>query len=149
MLDYLGEADYTGIDADEETIAAHAGSIGREVIQSWRVEGAAAIALLHHLDDAEAEALFRAAAAMLKSGASMTFDCLRLSPQNPIAAFLIALDLGNTTRTREQYVSLAKRSFARIESNLHHDLLRGPYNLCVMVCSRGAQNHRRSSCAPA
>jgi 2-polyprenyl-3-methyl-5-hydroxy-6-metoxy-1,4-benzoquinol methylase len=149
MLDYLGEADYTGIDADEGYIAnarrrygARGQFIhGRAEEAAGRIGGKAdivlAIALLHHLDDAQAEALFRAAASMLKpDGRMITVDCVYLSPQNPIGRLLIALDRGKSTRTREQYVRLATRSFDTAESYLHHDFLRVPYDHCVMVCSQ-------------
>ena len=147
MVDYLGDVDYTGIDADEGYIASarrrYGGRAeffhGRAEEAAARIAGKAdivlAIALLHHLDDAEAEALFRAAAIMLKpDGRLVTFDCVRLSPQNPIARLLIALDRGKSIRTREQYILLAERSFDTVESYLHHDLLRVPYDHCIMVC---------------
>lgn len=156
MLDYLGNVDYTGIDADEGYIADARGRYGTRAAfihghaeeAAGRIAGKAdivlAIAVLHHLDDAQARALFRAAAAMLKAdGRLITSDCVYLSPQNPIARFLIALDRGKSTRTREQYVTLAKGSFERVESHLHHDMLRVPYDHCVMVCSKPSTGGER------
>ncbi len=148
MLEYLGEVDYTGIDIDAGYIESARRRYGKraeficdraeEAVE--RLAGKADLvlgkALLHHLDDPQARAFLRAAAAILKPGGRLiTFDNVHLSPQRRVARLLIALDRGKNVRTLDQYVALAKQSFASVESYLHHDLLRVPYDHCVMVCS--------------
>lgn len=149
MLEYLGDVSYTGIDLDPAYIKSARRRYGsraeficgraEEAISS--LSGQADIvlgkALLHHLDDTQADAFLRAAAAILKpEGRLITFDHVSLPVQHPVARLLIALDRGKSGRTRELYVDLAKRSFGNVDSYLHHDLLRLPYDHLVMVCGK-------------
>lgn len=151
MLPYLEGTDYIGIDLDPNYIEAATrtyGSRGRflqgDVAQvADRIGGKAdvvlAIALLHHLDDGQARALFRAAADLLRPGGRLvTLDCVWTARQNPIARALIAADRGRSTRTREGYLALAHEVFSSVDAHLHHDLLRVPYTHCVMVCHKAA-----------
>ena len=148
MLEFLGDVNYTGVDLDPAYIAnarRRYGSAGEFVCgpaeqAADRITGTAdivlGVALLHHLDDAQAEGFFQAAAKMLKSGGRVvTLDCVYLESQNPISRLLIAMDRGKNTRRREQYAALAKGSFQQVESYLHQDLMRVPYDHCIMVCS--------------
>jgi 2-polyprenyl-3-methyl-5-hydroxy-6-metoxy-1,4-benzoquinol methylase len=148
IFEYLGEVNYTGIDLDEGYIASAQRQYGERALfihgaaekAVAQLAGTADIvlgnALLHHLDDAQACAFLRAAAAILKAdGRLITTDCVYLASQNPIARLLISLDRGKSVRTRDQYAALAKQSFEKVESYLHHDFLRLPYDHCIMVCS--------------
>lgn len=147
MLPYLGEVDYIGVDMDAgyvENAQRRFGERGRfirgEVSDvAVQIAGQAdivlAIALLHHLDDKQARTLFRSAATLLKRGGRLvTIDCVWTSPQNPIARLMIAADRGKSTRFRAEYEALASEAFSRVESHLHGDFLRLPYDHCVMVC---------------
>jgi SAM-dependent methyltransferase len=149
MLEYLGDVEYTGIDLEERYIANARSRYGtraefvhgRAEDAAKRIAGQADIvlgkSLLHHLDDEQADAFLRAAATILKpDGRLITLDCVYLSPQNPIARFLISLDRGKSVRTRAGYVALASRSFGNVESYLHHGLNRIAYDHCVMVCTK-------------
>jgi 2-polyprenyl-3-methyl-5-hydroxy-6-metoxy-1,4-benzoquinol methylase len=151
MLDYLGDVQYTGIDLDPgyiESARRRYESRGEficggaeEAVERLRGEADIVLgkALLHHLDDAQAHAFLRAAAGILKpEGRLITIAHVLLSSQRRIARLLIALDRGKSSRTRDQYVELAKHNFASVDSYLHHDLLRVPYDHCVMVCSKRA-----------
>jgi SAM-dependent methyltransferase len=148
MLDYLGDVRYTGIDLDPgyiESARRRYGSRSEFICGSaeeavTRLSGEADIvlgkALLHHLDDSQAQAFLRAAAAILKpAGRLVTIDPVRLPSQRPFARLLVALDRGKNVRTREQYIELVTQSFAKIEGYLHGDFLRVPYDHWVMVCS--------------
>lgn len=149
MLPYLEATDYVGIDLDPNYIEAATrtyGDRGRfiqgDVTQvADQIGGQAdivlAMALLHHLDDGRARALFRAASNLLRPGGRLvTLDCVWTTPQNPIARALIAADRGKSTRTREGYLALAKECFPSVEVYLHDDLLRVPYTHCIMVCHK-------------
>ena len=147
MAAYLGDVDYIGVDLDPNYIASarrEYGSRGRfiqgdvsdvAVRVGEQADIVLAIALLHHLGDEQAHTLFAAAARLLKPGGRLiTLDCVWVPHQNIIARMLIAADRGRNTRDQEQYRALAGRHFASIEIHLRDDLLRLPYNHCILLC---------------
>ncbi|HEU5018866.1 MAG TPA: class I SAM-dependent methyltransferase [Pseudolabrys sp.] len=149
MLDYLGEVDYVGLDLDPNYIRSASrryGNRGRfihgdaaNIVDHIDAQAdiVLAVALLHHLDDAQARSLFSAAAKFLVPGGRLvTLDCVWTVPQNPIARFLIAADRGKNTRTSAAYSALAHESFSTVEVHLRDDLLRLPYDHCIMVCRK-------------
>jgi SAM-dependent methyltransferase len=96
--------------------------------------------IVHHLDDAEAGALFEVAWGALPAGGWLvTYDNVYLENQNWLARWLIARDRGRAVRTREGYESLARERFGRVESAILHDTLRVPYTILVMRCIKGAE----------
>jgi SAM-dependent methyltransferase len=146
MLPYLGPVDYTGFDLNAAYIEhAKQNYSGRGTFFQARVGDVAdqlgsgidiviAIAVLHHLGDQEARALFAAANRILRPGGRLiTFDPVFISPQNPIARLLIRLDRGKGVRTASGYLSLAKERFGEVEVNIRTDLLRMPYTHCIMI----------------
>ena len=152
MLPYLDGTDYIGIDLDPNYVEAatrNYGDRGRfiqgDVTQvAEQIRGQAdivlAMALLHHLDDRQARALFGAAANLLRPGGRLvTLDCVWTTPQNPIARAIIAADRGKNTRSQEGYVALAKEFFPLVDVHLHDDLLRVPYTHCIMICHKEAE----------
>lgn len=152
MLPYLDGTDYIGIDLDPNYVEAatrNYGDRGRfiqgDVTQvAEQIRGQAdivlAMALLHHLDDRQARALFGAAVSLLRPGGRLvTLDCVWTTPQNPIARAIIAADRGKNTRTREGYVALAREFFPSVDVHLHDDLLRVPYTHCIMICHKEAE----------
>ena len=147
MLQYLDEVSYTGIDFNPsyiEEAKTRYGTRGIFLVQSVDELAAdlqqgfdivLAIALLHHLSDAQSLSLFKSARACLRQGGRLiTLDCAWTAPQNPVAKLLIKLDRGKNTRTPEEYERLARQEFASVQSVVRTDLNRFPYTHCIMTC---------------
>src|SRR5262249_10224617 len=95
-----------------------------------------ATGILHHLDETEADQLFKSARAQTKeSGRLVTYDPVILPRQRRTARFLMSWDRGRSIRTVEGYRTLASRHFRSVESAVMSDSLRIPYDHCVMTCS--------------
>ena len=149
MLPYLGPVDYTGFDLNASYIAHATQTYGRQgTFFQGRVDDAVnrlesgidiviAIAILHHLSDQEACALFNVATRILNSGGRLiTLDPVLTSPQNPIARLMIRLDRGKNVRTGDCYLSLAKECFGKVEVDIRTDLIRIPYTHCILACHK-------------
>jgi SAM-dependent methyltransferase len=96
-----------------------------------------ALGIVHHLDDAEAAGLFRIAHDALKPGARLiTVDGVWTTDQSPVAKYLLSRDRGRFVRTADAYQRLASGVFPQIQSNIRHDLLRFPYTLIILECTR-------------
>jgi cyclopropane fatty-acyl-phospholipid synthase-like methyltransferase len=94
-----------------------------------------AIALLHHLKDAEAFSLFQAAKEVLNPGGRVvTLDNVFVPEQGKMARWIIRLDRGKYVRTKEAYVTLARQQFQDVRATILHDLIRIPYTHIVMEC---------------
>ena len=150
ILPYLKEVTYTGVDLNEKHIS-HAlrtfGTRGRFVIGDATRDLAGeedsfdliiVSALLHHLDDDEARGLLRDLCKLAKRGARIiTFDCMWLPRQNPVAWIMIKLDSGLNVRRAEGYLALAEGLPVQIESNIYRDFLRIPYDhFCMTLTKR-------------
>jgi SAM-dependent methyltransferase len=95
--------------------------------------------IVHHLEDAEAGALFEVAWRALRPGGWLvTYDNVYLENQHWFARWLIAHDRGRAVRTQPGYEALARGRFPRVESTILHDTLRVPYTILVMRCIKGA-----------
>jgi SAM-dependent methyltransferase len=91
--------------------------------------------LLHHLDDDEAETLFKFAAQRLSPGGRLvTVDPSRVAGQGILARLLVDHDRGKKVGSAAGYVSVAQRAFASTRCELRSDLLRLPYTLCYIIC---------------
>lgn len=147
ILDSLPGVSYVGVDLSPRYIqdaTARYGSRGQFVCQSvteFVVQRPASFdlvlanAVLHHLDDREAAALFCAARSALKPrGRLVSFDGCFVAGQSRIASWMLRSDRGQYVRYPEEYVRLASASFPRVEQHVHHDLLRIPYSHIIMVC---------------
>lgn len=96
-----------------------------------------AIAILHHLNDAEAAVLIETAHAHLKPGGTLiTLDGAYVSGQPLIAKFLLARDRGRHVRTPEGYVSLLRSRFDDVETKIRHDALLLPYTHFITRCTK-------------
>jgi 2-polyprenyl-3-methyl-5-hydroxy-6-metoxy-1,4-benzoquinol methylase len=94
-----------------------------------------AIALLHHLNDAEACSLFKAAKEVLNPGGRVvTFDNVFVPEQSMLARWIILLDRGKHVRTKEAYAALAREQFQHVGTTILHDLIRIPYTHIIMEC---------------
>jgi SAM-dependent methyltransferase len=91
--------------------------------------------VLHHLDDAGANELFRIARVALRAeGRLVTLDGCYTSQQSVIARYLLSRDRGRFVRTALAYEALARAHFPRVVAHLRHDLLRIPYTHLIMEC---------------
>jgi ubiquinone/menaquinone biosynthesis C-methylase UbiE len=149
MLPHLGHVAYTGVDPEANYIEAARSRHGTSAtfIQAGvqdvpdsingTIDVAIAIGVLHHLDDETARVLFATASRTLKPGGRLvTSDPVLRPQQNPIARMIIRLDRGQSTRSQEGYVDLARSSFRRIKAELRSGLLRVPSDHCILVCEK-------------
>ena len=92
-------------------------------------------AILHHLSDKEAAALFGTARRHLrKGGVLVTYDPVYVPDQSPIARYIISRDRGQHVRTPEEYAGLAAEEFSSIEANVVRGLSKLPYTHFIMQC---------------
>ena len=95
-----------------------------------------AIGVLHHLDDEQVQALFRAAGSMLAAGGRIaTIDPVFVFSQSQIARWIISKDRGRYVRLGDEYRLLATPYFDTIESYRRDDLYRIPYSHSILICS--------------
>ena len=143
MLNYLPGVDYVGVDFNEHYIennrrrfpgaqfhVAHVSMELKDLLP--RADLVFANALLHHLNDEEADALFASAKQLIGSdGRLCTWDIHTVQGQNPISRFLIANDRGKYVRTREEYERLAAPHFRDIRCETSSTLLNVPYDIVM------------------
>lgn len=146
LFPYLAGSRYTGIDLNPRSIE-HAcklyGDRGRflvgDVAKGLPDDCAdfdliIVSALLHHLDDAEAETLFSRLAGLLGlEGRVVTIDNVWLPEQHFLAKFVNQMDSGLNVRTPEQYINLVANLPLRVEPRIYRDLLRIPYDHFCMT----------------
>ncbi len=149
IVPHLPRVEYVGFDLNPEYIATatknygdrgrfYCQKVSEETIGNHRdCDVVLAIAILHHLDDGEAEHLFRLADASLKPGGRLvTLDCCYQDGQSPVARFLISRDRGEHVREESGYVALAKRVFPNVKATVRHDLMRIPYTHVILECEK-------------
>jgi SAM-dependent methyltransferase len=149
VLQYLPRVDYAGFDANPDYIASatkNYGDRGRFYCQRVSEEALAAkeshdivlaVGVLHHLDDAEAEQLFRLAhAALVPGGRLVTLDGVYVPGQNPVARLIISRDRGEHVRDERGYTGLAERVFSKITRAIRTDLLPIPYTHLILECEK-------------
>jgi len=146
LFPYLSDTQYTGIDLNPQSIE-HArrlyGDRGRflvgDVAKGLPADSAdfdliVVSALLHHLDDTQAQGLFSRLASLLRStGRIVTIDNVWLPKQNFFAKFANRMDSGLNVRTPEQYTSLVEHLPLLVEPRVYRDLLRIPYDHFCMT----------------
>lgn len=148
LLRFLPAVDYVGFDSSADYIEAARARFGaRGRFEHARVDAATlehlgafdlviARGVLHHLDDAEAEALFKLArAALAPGGRLVTLDACYAEGQSPLARMLIDRDRGQNVRDAAGYRALAARVFDDVKVEVRHDLMRVPYTHCSMEAS--------------
>lgn len=139
---------YVGFDESEAYIRSakarfgdrgdfHCSRIELASIQEAAFDIVLAFGVLHHLDDAEAGHLFKAAHRALRPGGRLfTLDGCYLRGQSPAARLLLALDRGRSIRTVEAYLALNDGIFATISASIFHDLFKVPYTTVVIECRK-------------
>ena len=149
ILTELPNVDYTGFDANPAYIASakrNHGNRGRFYCQRVNEEALGkhsgfdivlAIGVVHHLDDDEAEKLFRLAhSALAPGGRLVTLDGCYVAGQPRIARFLLSRDRGSHVRNQAGYVGLASRVFTSVDAVVRGDLLAVPYTNLILECQR-------------
>lgn len=147
LLDYLpGDVAYSGYDLNASYIDAarrrygargefHHARVGEEpaALQPASFDVVVAKGILHHLTDAEAHQLLRAAFRYLRPGGSfVSLDPVRHAGQNAAARMIIALDRGGAVRDPAGYERLVREYSTAIEGTLLTDLLPIPYSHFVV-----------------
>ena len=90
----------------------------------------------HHLDDRTILCLMdKMKPALSKHVQLVSLDGCYIADQNFISKFFLSNDRGNYVRTETEYMNLLKSSFNKVESFIHNDLLRIPYDHCILLCS--------------
>jgi SAM-dependent methyltransferase len=89
----------------------------------------AAIAVIHHLDDAEVSRLLETAVRLLRPGGTfLSIDPTKHAGQSAPSRLLVSLDRGRCVRTPAAYRALLASRFADIDDRVVTDLLRIPYS---------------------
>lgn len=137
--------DYHGFDISVDYVAAaraRFGTKGSFTVQAvtpdaadalGRFDVVIAVGVLHHLTDADSDAVFTAASQVLcPKGRVFTADGAFVAGQNPLARLFLRLDRGRHVRTPEGYLAIARRSFPNAQMRILHDLLAIPYTACIL-----------------
>lgn len=91
-------------------------------------------AVLHHLNNKEATALYKTAYNALKPGGRLvTFDCVWVKNQHPVSKALISYDRGQHVRTEEALSQLSKQVFDKTQFYIDPNFMRVPYDIIVGV----------------
>jgi SAM-dependent methyltransferase len=94
-----------------------------------------ATGILHHLGDEAAIRLFELAQLALRDGGTLiTLDPCFIPDQHPISRRMVGNDRGEFVRTLDRYPALARSVFGSVRAVHRSDLLRIPYDHCVMFC---------------
>jgi SAM-dependent methyltransferase len=149
ILEFLEQVKYLGIDQSKEYISSakmrfgHKGEFRCEQVSAESLETlsgfniAIAIGVAHHLDDKDAERVFRIAhGALVPGGRFVTLDGCIVDGQPAIAKFLNIHDRGKYIRTKEAYERLARSEFDDVVSVVREDLLWLTNTLIIMECKK-------------
>jgi len=149
ILNSLPDVTYYGFDMDAGYIDAARKRYGKRgtfackkvckdaLDENSRFDLILAKGVLHHLTDPEAADMFELAHTHLnKDGRLITFDGCYVPGQSYFAKKFLALDRGKYVRTKEAYLKLASHSFSNVTPTLRHDLLRIPYTILIMECTK-------------
>jgi SAM-dependent methyltransferase len=149
MVPFLPDCRYLGVDMNPKYIERAQARFGEQAefscerVSEHNVQDMGgfdivlALGLLHHLDDSEADDLFRLGYAALKPGGRMiTMDGCYLPEQSKVERYLLDSDRGRFVRSEEEYLKLAQRRFSRVVPHLKPGLLRIPYTHLFLECYR-------------
>lgn len=92
-------------------------------------------AILHHINDEEAENLISFASRNLKNGGKLvTHDGCFTQNQSKIKRWLLKNDRGQFVRTKEEYFRLFANHFKEIKVSIREDLYNIPYSVIIFEC---------------
>ena len=145
ILRALPAVDYVGVDQSEayirraEKTFAGKGRFYCDSLENLaaldlgRFDIALSIGVLHHVDDAQAEKMFRLAAGLLQPGGRLyTADPCFHSRQNFLTRFIIRNDRGRNVREPDAYCRLAATGFRLVENRLMEGLFPFPHSVCLL-----------------
>jgi 2-polyprenyl-3-methyl-5-hydroxy-6-metoxy-1,4-benzoquinol methylase len=145
ILRAMPAVDYVGVDQSESYIErAKRAFPGKGRFYCDSVENLAALGLarfdiviaigvLHHIDDSQAEKLFRTAAGLIQpEGRIYTADPCFHPDQNFLTRFVIQNDRGRNVRGPDAYYRLAMTGFRQVETRLMEGLLPFPHSVCLL-----------------
>lgn len=93
-------------------------------------------AVLHHIDDDEAEKLISFATANLNdNGRFITLDGCIVENQSFIKKWLLKNDRGQFVRTKDEYFKLFSKYFNNIKVSVREDLYNIPYTIIIFEAS--------------
>lgn len=96
-----------------------------------------AIGVLHHLDDNDGTRLFQLANHALNPGGRVvTIDPVFYSGQPQLEYWLVSRDRGEYVRYEDDYLRLIPAELKLVKTDMRRGLLRMPYSLLVMECTR-------------
>lgn len=96
-----------------------------------------ATGLLHHLNDAEGQDLFKIGAACLRPGGMMfTYDNAFFKGQSMLARYISSKDRGQHVRYPDQYRALGLSTFKQVEIIVKHNMIRIPQTICILKCRK-------------
>lgn len=155
LLEFLPKSvSYVGIDLSEDYIGRARERFGKRA--EFQVGDATSIdqnlgdfdlvlafGVLHHLDDDQAQGLFRGASRVLRqNGRAITVDPVFVAEQSRAAHLVISRDRGQHVRDQAAYTALAAASFPKVTSAVRDNLLRIPYTHCIIECEASAEDER-------
>lgn len=149
LIEHLPGVAYTGTDLSAAYIDAarrrygdrgtfHVGRVDDlDPVELGEFDVVIAKSLLHHIDPDEALHLFEVASSVLAPGGRLvTLDAAYTPDMSRAARFVVGRDRGQSILTPEGYEALARRRFAEVDVEVHHDLLRIPYTHVFLSCAR-------------
>ena len=148
IVPYLPPSEYVGFDASSHNINRARKQFPQakficERVSTYTLPQRAyfdlvlALGIVHHLDDAEAEQLFRIAFEALKPGGKLvTLDGVWIDGQSAAERYLLAHDRGRFVRTAAAYTQLAAKVFGQVKASVRPGLLRIPYTHIILECVR-------------
>jgi SAM-dependent methyltransferase len=148
ILDLMPDVRYVGIDSNPTYIEAarrrygdraefHCVDAQEADLPAESFDVVSVIALLHHLDDDDAETVFkRASGALVDSGRMVTLDNALREGQSRLARWMIERDRGASVRKTDGYARLAEPYFESVRRTTREDLLRIPYTHAILECER-------------
>ena len=146
LIDFLPNADYTGIDIDANYIKTAKTRYPNDTFYCTAVEDfnleapntfdvVIAAGVIHHLTDSQTSRLFELAKKALKpNGRLITLDGCYIEKQNPIAKKLLDIDRGQFVRTEDAYINLTSTFFCNVNSKIANNYFHIPYTLMIMEC---------------
>jgi len=146
LIDFLPNADYTGIDIDANYIKTAKTRYPNDTFYCTAVEDfnleapntfdvVIAAGVIHHLTDSQTSRLFELAKKALKpNGRLITLDGCYIEKQNPIAKKLLDMDRGKFVRTEEKYIALASKHFNTVNSKVDNSYFNIPYTSIILEC---------------
>jgi SAM-dependent methyltransferase len=151
-----GDVTYLGFDLSEKYIAAarkrwgargsfHCAPVNEMTVRELpQVDVVLAVGVLHHLDDGDAERVFKlAASALAPGGRVITYDPCFSPSQGALSRFLVSRDRGRHVRSPDGYEGLARRVFPHVAATLLDGHLRIPYTATVLSASRHPETLHR------